>query len=1026
MNVQRFMCSTAAAVAAALALATTASAGGDTVTLSANACYKDGDTIVVNISKDLTGTAVAGGQFFLSYDTSKLTYVSGAAGDAPFTTTIYTGSGVGTVDFAVGVPMPGNATTAAGVMARLTFTAEGEICAGSNLVTFRTPPSPFPPSRLTDVLGAVVPATFGDLGAVTIDSTLPVIDYCPPNITINCDVLPTPANTLGPATATDNCGVPVVTYTDSTIASVTPSNLGDWDLFATGVLSNAPGGDGTADFVNGPATPPLGTGSAHLNSGTNGSQSAQMRNDAWAGTPVSALTELSYSTYGTSWNGPMIGSGGQMTWLTLFIDLNGDTVYDHRLHFEPEYSQAGYANPNNMFPQAPPVLGVWQTWNCMTGMWYADPGNGFGGPGANALPLSMYIAANPTARIINATPSQGGIRITAGFASPGDVFNMYVDNFRIATASSSAVYNFELTGFPCSDEIITRTWKATDCAGNFSTCTQTITRHDSTPPVITCPPNVTTNADAGDCSAAASSIVGNEWRVFGAGSVVTVPSTSNMVGEMPSIGSNALPYSGIEYVPTSPFLFSALSTLSLDYAMVQGCFGGGSPRIYIGIDTSGDGNADGFIHVYIGSLPNYTDCPTLGAWSNTGNLVTDPGLRWDTGQFPGGTFYDSYAHAVTLVGAHNVVEVGFVMDGSWLGDQNIRIDNLQINSAVQSFNAPSATDNCSGSSDITYSGVRDDSQPLSAPYPQGVTTITWTATDCAGNSSSCDQTVTVNAVNVLHATVELANVNVTTFDRCITFQFSNTGACPTPPVTVDALMTFTNRVATTSITIPCGNYNCVTATDRLHTLRTTANSGHFGISGLSYVAEFINDVDGDDRLPGGNLNNDAFVDILDFGSFIGQLGVNYGSVNTTCATLAPHADINGDGTVNGLDYSFISTNFLHFRELDCCGNALLGDGGPITDISVFALAVRDWEMARVADLNRDGRVNMDDVIFMAVNGKGACIADYDNHNGVAIDDLFVFINGYFSGHPAADINADRAVAIDDLFLYVNDWFVGCN
>src|SRR5262249_420364 len=40
-------------------------------------------------------------------------------------------------------------------------------------------------------------------------------------------------------------------------------------------------------------------------------------------------------------------------------------------------------------------------------------------------------------------------------------------------------------------------------------------------------------------------------------------------------------------------------------------------------------------------------------------------------------------------------------------------------------------------------GVRSDGLALSAPYPQGVTTITWTATDAANNSVSCAQIVTV-------------------------------------------------------------------------------------------------------------------------------------------------------------------------------------------------------------------------------------------------------------------------------------------
>jgi uncharacterized repeat protein (TIGR01451 family) len=52
-----------------------------------------------------------------------------------------------------------------------------------------------------------------------------------------------------------------------------------------------------------------------------------------------------------------------------------------------------------------------------------------------------------------------------------------------------------------------------------------------------------------------------------------------------------------------------------------------------------------------------------------------------------------------------------------------------------------ATDNCGTP---TIMGVRSDNQPLNAPYPVGVTTITWTATDAAGGSDSAIQTITVN------------------------------------------------------------------------------------------------------------------------------------------------------------------------------------------------------------------------------------------------------------------------------------------
>ena len=42
---------------------------------------------------------------------------------------------------------------------------------------------------------------------------------------------------------------------------------------------------------------------------------------------------------------------------------------------------------------------------------------------------------------------------------------------------------------------ISRTWRATDACGNFSTCVQTINVEDTTPPVITCPVDVTIECD---------------------------------------------------------------------------------------------------------------------------------------------------------------------------------------------------------------------------------------------------------------------------------------------------------------------------------------------------------------------------------------------------------------------------------------------------------------------------------------------------------------------------------------------------
>ena len=74
-------------------------------------------------------------------------------------------------------------------------------------------------------------------------------------------------------------------------------------------------------------------------------------------------------------------------------------------------------------------------------------------------------------------------------------------------------------------------------------------------------------------------------------------------------------------------------------------------------------------------------------------------------------------------------------------------DNIVANtdpglcSATVNPGTATATDNCDTSPTIV--GTRSDSQPLNAPYPHGTTTITWRATDDAGNYSECAQTVTV-------------------------------------------------------------------------------------------------------------------------------------------------------------------------------------------------------------------------------------------------------------------------------------------
>lgn len=207
-------------------------------------------------------------------------------------------------------------------------------------------------------------------------------------------------------------------------------------------------------------------------------------------------------------------------------------------------------------------------------------------------------------------------------------------------------------------------------------------------------------------------------------------------------------------------------------------------------------------------------------------------------------------------------------------------------SAVIDPGLASATDDCSDVGLVTVNFERSDgATSLADPYTTGITTITWTAEDACGNTTSDTQAVVVNSQNTMLAEVELqATVDAGPFDRCITFELTPSGGGV--PVEVKANMTFNSGFASQAIDIPCGDYECVTARDTLHTLRKTDDE--FGIVGSDYVAGFTVS-DGNDELVGGNLNDDSYIDILDFGIFIGQFGDSVGA-DTPCASFVASTD----------------------------------------------------------------------------------------------------------------------------------------
>jgi hypothetical protein len=141
---------------------------------------------------------------------------------------------------------------------------------------------------------------------------------------------------------------------DSTV-NVTPSNMNEWTLNSfdgNGTIVNSGPYYGTAAMTTGPATPPIGTGSAHLATPAGAADgAAAIATESYDTTLLSSITSLSYSTYDVTNNGQ------QFPYLAISIDTgaidnsgNGNTNQLDTLFFEPPYQQ-GTATGNGSLPK---------------------------------------------------------------------------------------------------------------------------------------------------------------------------------------------------------------------------------------------------------------------------------------------------------------------------------------------------------------------------------------------------------------------------------------------------------------------------------------------------------------------------------------------------------------------------------------------------------------------------------------------------------------------------------------------------
>ncbi|MEK6674638.1 MAG: hypothetical protein AABZ47_03170 [Planctomycetota bacterium] len=320
------------------------------------------------------------------------------------------------------------------------------------------------------------------------------------------------------------------------------------------------------------------------------------------------------------------------------------------------------------------------------------------------------------------------------------------------------------------------------------------------------------------------------------------------------------------------------------------------------------------------------------------------------------------------------------------GDQDLNSDCGAVTATVN-WPAVSASDSCHGDLNVnctcTYTGefAPYDCDHLSSTggeFPQGnyafSCSIAQDADNVCNEPGSCTWTVNVSDEHTFDVKVELSPiVEDTEFTRCICFELFS--SC-SPLVYVEHCETLTfggpfnfQGQAHDDIKVPKGKHRCITARDRQHSLRASYSRPDGGLLcvGNEVKAEFKGDpFFGGNWLIQGNLNRDRVIDILDFGTFLGQLNQNPTPAPKECddnnGLGFTHADFNGDGIVNAEDFSFIQINFLEDDKNICCPGHTGSDAVQgLTEVSVKDLREMGLEDLAIADLNNDGLLNVDDM-----------------------------------------------------------------
>ncbi len=262
---------------------------------------------------------------------------------------------------------------------------------------------------------------------------------------------------------------------------------------------------------------------------------------------------------------------------------------------------------------------------------------------------------------------------------------------------------------------------ATDSEGNTANCTFTVTVLDGENPSLLCPPGVTVPAEPGSCAATvtfASPTASDNCPGVGVNLVAGLPSGSAF-----PLGTTLQTFTAVDAAGNT-----ATCSFSVTVEDTE------APAILCPqpISVTADAGQCGAVVAYVDPVGS-DNCPgvTTQRIGGLGSGVLFPvGVTtevWEVMDAAGAVATCSFT--ITVTDGEAPVLSGCPAD--------ITVTNEPgVCTASVTWSAPTATDNCPGVA-VTADHAPGD------PFPVGVTTVTYVATDGAGNATSCSFDVTV-------------------------------------------------------------------------------------------------------------------------------------------------------------------------------------------------------------------------------------------------------------------------------------------